>query len=407
MSFEAKVYRILIASPSDVVEEREIVVKTIQEWNDINSYEKQIVLLPLRWETHTSPEYGKRPQEIINKQIVDHCDLLIGVFWTRIGTPTGVNLSGTLEEIERVASNGKPVMLYFSKVKQEPDEIDVEQLLKLRDFKKNTYQKALVENFNSQIEFRDKLTKHIELELRKLINDDSTINDSPFISDIVLEFFNLSKKINSGQEETVNIKYLELTNTELLPNYNEQKTTKDITKLWGDEINVNYYKEYANYYQKKISFFPFDFWLSNKGSLGAKDLYIDLTITSSSDKVFILTNQELDLYEPSKNSTLRYNNYFGLTNNNTINLTFNKKTNEWTAFFELKALQPKREISPKAILNITAKENAIVTINANIYADSLPQPIQQTLTLNLEVEYIKKEALTLLEELEILRKALN
>lgn len=62
MSYEAKVFRVLIASPSDVVDEREIAVKTIQEWNDLNSAERQIVLLPLRWETHTAPEYGKRPQ---------------------------------------------------------------------------------------------------------------------------------------------------------------------------------------------------------------------------------------------------------------------------------------------------------------------------------------------------------
>jgi hypothetical protein len=39
---------------------------------------------------------------------------LIGVFWTRVGTPTGIAESGTLEEIERVAAEGKLVMLYFS-----------------------------------------------------------------------------------------------------------------------------------------------------------------------------------------------------------------------------------------------------------------------------------------------------
>ncbi|HCE5206435.1 TPA: DUF4062 domain-containing protein, partial [Vibrio parahaemolyticus] len=55
MAYEAKVFRVLIASPSDVIEEREIAVKTIQEWNDLNSSERQIVLLPLRWETHTAP----------------------------------------------------------------------------------------------------------------------------------------------------------------------------------------------------------------------------------------------------------------------------------------------------------------------------------------------------------------
>src|SRR5947209_17298538 len=99
MSFAARVFRVLIASPSDVTDERDIAVKTIQEWNDLHSPGRQVVLLPLRWETHSAPEYGRRPQEVINRQIVDHSDLLIGIFWTRIGSPTGEADSGTLEEI--------------------------------------------------------------------------------------------------------------------------------------------------------------------------------------------------------------------------------------------------------------------------------------------------------------------
>ncbi|EKF9136088.1 hypothetical protein [Vibrio cholerae] len=93
MSYQAKVFRVLIASPSDVVDEREIAVKTIQEWNDLNSAERQIVLLPLRWETHTAPEYGKRPQEVINRQMVDHCDLLIGAFFMQIHSLSRLNVN--------------------------------------------------------------------------------------------------------------------------------------------------------------------------------------------------------------------------------------------------------------------------------------------------------------------------
>ena len=115
MAYDSRVYRILIASPSDVEEEREIAVRVIQEWNDLYSYSRKVTLLPLRWETHTAPEYGTRPQEVINRTIVDQCDLLVGVFWTRLGSPTGEADSGTLEEIARVGDAGKPVMLYFSK----------------------------------------------------------------------------------------------------------------------------------------------------------------------------------------------------------------------------------------------------------------------------------------------------
>jgi len=138
MPYNAKVFRILIASPGDVSEERDIVARTIQEWNDLRSFERKTVLLPLRWETHSTPELGSRPQAIINRQVVDHCDMLVGVFWTRLGSPTGEAPSGTLEEIDRVGKAGKPVMLYFSRVKADLDAIDLEQFKRLKEFKTNT-----------------------------------------------------------------------------------------------------------------------------------------------------------------------------------------------------------------------------------------------------------------------------
>lgn len=171
MSFPAQVFRILIASPLDVLEERDIAVKTIQEWNDLNAAERQLVLLPLRWETHSAPEYGKRPQEVINRQVVDTCDLMVGIFWTRAGSPTGIADSGTIEEIERVANKGKPIMLYFSKAKQDPDKIDLDQIAKLREFKNKTFPNALIETYSDLIEFKDKLSKQIEIQLRRLLSE--------------------------------------------------------------------------------------------------------------------------------------------------------------------------------------------------------------------------------------------
>lgn len=37
MSFEAKVYKILVASPGDVAEERQAIPEIISEWNNINA----------------------------------------------------------------------------------------------------------------------------------------------------------------------------------------------------------------------------------------------------------------------------------------------------------------------------------------------------------------------------------
>jgi hypothetical protein len=77
------------------------------------------------------------------------------VFWTRLGSPTGIADSGTLEEIDRVAKAGKPAMLYFSKAGADPDEISVEQLQRLKEFKKQTYPNGLIETYKSVGEFRD------------------------------------------------------------------------------------------------------------------------------------------------------------------------------------------------------------------------------------------------------------
>jgi hypothetical protein len=53
------------------------------------------------WRTHSHPAAGARPQALLNKQVVDRCDILVGVFRLRFGTPTGVADSGTEEAIRR------------------------------------------------------------------------------------------------------------------------------------------------------------------------------------------------------------------------------------------------------------------------------------------------------------------
>ena len=114
MPYQATVIPIMIASPGDVYEEREVIREVVHNWNYINSTRTKVILIPAGWKTHTAPELGTRPQELINSRILRDCDLLIGVFWTRLGTPTGKSESGTVEEIEEHIKAGKPAMIYFS-----------------------------------------------------------------------------------------------------------------------------------------------------------------------------------------------------------------------------------------------------------------------------------------------------
>lgn len=170
MSYSATVFTVMIASPGDVASERATVRQVIHEWNAIHSQRSGIVLLPAGWETHTSPEMGAHPQEIINTQLLDKCDLLVGVFWTRIGTKTEEHASGTVEEIEKHLEAGKPAMLYFSSQPAHPDSIDSNQYAELKKFKESCKDRGLYETYDSQADFRDKFYRHLQIK----------INDHPF-----------------------------------------------------------------------------------------------------------------------------------------------------------------------------------------------------------------------------------
>ena len=161
MSYRAAAIKVMIASPSDVPQERQLIRDVIHEWNAINSESAKLVLMPVGWETHSSPAMGAPAQEIVNKQVLEGCDLLVATFWTRIGSPTGKAPSGTVEEIRKHLDAGKPAMIYFSSAPVRPDSIDEAQYAALKEFRKECYAQGLVETYDSLSEFREKFGRQL------------------------------------------------------------------------------------------------------------------------------------------------------------------------------------------------------------------------------------------------------
>ena len=181
MSYIATVIPVMIASPGDVEQEREEVRNAIYNWNDINSKNTSMILNPIGWETHGAPEMGDRAQALINKRLLNDCDLLIAVFWTRIGTPTGGYESGTVEEIERHMAEGKPTMIYFSKTPIDYSTVDRDQYDLLMNKKDEWKNKGRIEEFSSLQEFKDKLNKQLPYLLSTheyILSCSSSIPDS-------------------------------------------------------------------------------------------------------------------------------------------------------------------------------------------------------------------------------------
>lgn len=177
MGYQATVYKVMIASPSDVPAERSIVREQLHEWNVVNSDSRKVVLLPVGWETHSVPEMGDRPQALINKRVLQGCDILIGVFWTRIGTATGEYASGTVEEIEEHIKSGKPVMLYFSNAPVVMGSIDLDQYNRLNEFKVSCQSRGIYEEYSDISEFRQKLNRHLQIKMNE---DNFFLTDTSF-----------------------------------------------------------------------------------------------------------------------------------------------------------------------------------------------------------------------------------
>ncbi|MGC1659021.1 MAG: DUF4062 domain-containing protein [Candidatus Acidiferrales bacterium] len=157
---KATILNVLIASPSDVSAERDAVEGAIQEWNANHHAETGVMLHAVRWESHSYPASGDRPQAIINRQIVDQGDFLIGIFGNRLGTPTGAAQSGTIEEIEQFRKAGKHVALYFSTA-DVPRNADRDQLKALEDYQRERQKDTLYATFRTGEELRRLVTQHL------------------------------------------------------------------------------------------------------------------------------------------------------------------------------------------------------------------------------------------------------
>ncbi|MCA9851857.1 MAG: DUF4062 domain-containing protein [Dehalococcoidia bacterium] len=195
MGFTAQVYNVLISSPGDVLEEGTAVRSVIDEWNALNAEEQRVVLLPMSWQTHATPQMGVRPQGAINEQLLNRADVVVAIFWTRLGTPTGEAPSGTVEELREHMSRGKPTLLYFSNAPVEPTRIEPQQYEALRAFRAEIRTEGLVDDFGSVAEFEQKFRSHLHRTVTKKLGavdaqpvpEPRTVELTGYASDLLVE----------------------------------------------------------------------------------------------------------------------------------------------------------------------------------------------------------------------------
>ena len=114
-----------------------------------------------------------RGQQMINWQLIDNADLVVALFWHRLGTPTGLYESGTAEEISRAQAKGIEIMLYFSDIEDTRPLDDPEQWNRLQTFRAKALASGLPWTFRSRQEFRDRFADHLSKKIPEIISQKS------------------------------------------------------------------------------------------------------------------------------------------------------------------------------------------------------------------------------------------
>jgi len=169
VTFAANVVRVLIASPSDTAELRDAVERALHEWNGDRAAAAEVVLLPRRWETNAVPELtGEDGQSVINRQLVDQADIVIGIFHAKLGQATPRYASGTAEELHEAKDAGKRVHVYFSSMPIDREHVNLEALATLEAFKKEIEKLGLYGSFDTPDSLRDQVRRAIESDIAAL-----------------------------------------------------------------------------------------------------------------------------------------------------------------------------------------------------------------------------------------------
>jgi hypothetical protein len=381
VAYDARVLRILIASPGDVSKERDIISQVISEWNYVNSRDRSIVLLPLRWETHAFPEMGTGPQASINRQIVDSCDMAVAVFWTRLGTATEVAASGTAEELTRVADAGKPVMLYFSRAKVNMQSVDLQEHERLMDFKTKLQPKALIGDYGSLSEFREKFRRQLSLRISDLIASDVRPNEGGVdVGKVALTLAEGDRPQLLASPNAIELVQVNCVDRDEIPSYGIAGPVASYASGpvhgGGGLENGDYYREMIDYFIKLNLRRRLWFAVISASEKSVRDIYLEILVRSSNQSTSI-NPPRLIVPNTSPKFALDFSGRSALTSQ-TSNLPEIIKAwptagDRWHMEVDIPIVQARRTVISSGSFVLKAADSGSVTFNATVYSsDTLP-----------------------------------
>lgn len=169
------VYDLLISCPGDVEKYINVIAESVKKFNRLFGRSNNLLVNARYWRDDSYPEMGDRPQNIINRQLVNECDMMIAVFWTRFGTPTDKYGSGTEEEIEEMICSGRQVFLYFLDKPCPPSKYD-SSYEDVKSFKERCKQRGSFREVSDERELSEQFRNHLAQYFLERLNKGESIS---------------------------------------------------------------------------------------------------------------------------------------------------------------------------------------------------------------------------------------
>lgn len=224
-----------LCGPGDVAKEIDLAKEVIEEWNVENFDLLNCGISARHWLSDAAPSMRARGQEVINWELIDTADLVVAIFWQRLGSPTGLHDSGTAEEVNRAQARGIEVMVYFSDLEDVRANSDPDQRDKLSAYRAKAMQTGLPWTFQSRSEFRKRFADHLNKKVREILAKKPTKKAAKKRPSISQNQSGTGNVQIAGDENIVNVK---------VPRDSRGKSARDLPGTIGADPDMRTYAKY-------------------------------------------------------------------------------------------------------------------------------------------------------------------
>jgi hypothetical protein len=234
----------------------------------------------------------------------------------------------------------------------------------------------------------------------------ASINSEKSTPTLNLAFANRDAKLSLEKNIHILSKVLKFSTDAVIPDYEESTSYSQFDILASRRtVNKDYYRELLNYYYwKKISH-PISFCISNLSDITATDIKIEIMVKADEDNITFLLEDKLP-EEPSASHDYLEN----LPNIKSLpehiaemqikpDIMIKLIENTWHIDVRFQKVQAGQTVFTKDIIYFSPKKEGEVSFNYKIFADNLPSPTQENLSVDVQVEKLESSLDEIIDEI--------